>query len=572
VVRSRIRPTLVRRLLLALVIPPLLVALLLAASEAVLALLPDVRPRWFDRVRDADGRAEFVRSPVPPKFNDRIRTDRLPVVPPPGTRRVVCLGDSTVYGVPFEPPIPFADVIALRLQHLLPDQRVEVRNLGVAGICSQDVLDLVRELDGAGADLLVVYVGHNEFLEMDLLPVVHPLSAWTQRLARWSRSVAWLERMKGEPSDSAPLEALRKQALVHDAPLFTPRELDRAFRLYREHLEDLADFARARSIALVICRPVCDLLDTEPRYSVFSPATAPDSRAAIRDALAESRRLRHAWKEASGAGAPPPAAGEVEALLAKLDRCLALDDRVAQTAYERGSVLLLLGRHAEASASLEAAVDLDGYPWRLPRRGWKAAEEVARSRGVPFVDASPLFRAEVAPLPPGQNGLFVDYVHPDRRGHELLAEAILRELAARSLLAPTERWRFADEPSFEEYRRLSGFDPKRQADAWARDAFLSIGLSSFDPERKIPLRVAREKIGRALALDPGCAAAHFGLGVIATIERRRDEALSQFEGARARDPAIEQLLAAPYAKLADLRRAFDAAGLTFDGDHVRAAR
>ena len=181
------RASLTQRIGLACVVPPLLVVALLAAAELAAAFFGDPRPRFWTRTRDWEGRALFVASAAPPVANARFRTERFPARPPQGSRRLICVGDSTCYGFPFDPPVPFACWLDLRLKKLLPQQPVEVVNLGASALCSENVLDLLTEIGVGGADVVVVYVGHNEFLDAATLPLVAPAAHAVQRLLRSSR-------------------------------------------------------------------------------------------------------------------------------------------------------------------------------------------------------------------------------------------------------------------------------------------------------------------------------------------------------------------------------------------------
>src|SRR5258705_9401353 len=101
---SRLR----RKLALACIGAPLLVVMLLLVVELAFVVVGrDPRRHYFLPVIAAEGRRSYVASSAPPVENTRFRVQRFPERPAAGACRVVCVGDSTCFGHPFEPPVPF---------------------------------------------------------------------------------------------------------------------------------------------------------------------------------------------------------------------------------------------------------------------------------------------------------------------------------------------------------------------------------------------------------------------------------------------------------------------------------
>ena len=72
------------------------------------------------------------------------RTPRFAERKPPGTFRVVCLGDSSTLGMNVEDDDPYPQVLARLLEDTRPG-RFEVLNLGVIGYTSRQGLELIRQ-------------------------------------------------------------------------------------------------------------------------------------------------------------------------------------------------------------------------------------------------------------------------------------------------------------------------------------------------------------------------------------------------------------------------------------------
>ena len=573
--RDRTRPALriaAGRLLLALVVAPIVTAVVLCAAEAALCLLPDVRPHDWDRIRDEHGKLEFVATAGEDAGHLPFRVERFAAAPPAGTTRIVCLGDSTMYGHPFDPPVPFADWIERRLQRLLPDAKFEVVNLGARGMCSEDVLDAWRELDGVGARLLLVYVGNNDLGGINPLPLFSPAANWSRRLERRFRLAAWIARATPRKKTRDAPSPLTAPELVHDAPLMTRTQLARGFDRYLDHLTEIAALARRRGVEVAFCIPTTDLLDTPPFYSSFTSSIGREERARFNTELEALRHARTVLERDVERRSKPLDRARLAALLEQADRLLALDAGVALIHYERGRLLRQAGRGDEARAELELARDLDGFPIRCAARHAQIVSEVARAEGATLVDPSLWFDGDAAPDLPGRRLHFVDYCHPDVRGHELIAEAVLRTLAGASKLAPKESWHFADEPTLEEYRRLAPMLLRSEAASLARTALLPIAQALVLPDNEAILGEAGARLAKALALDADCAVAQVGLGVIAVIHGESDRAFDCFERAKALDPAALRPLSDSFANDPLVRRRFEAAGLAFEDGSVRRVR
>ncbi len=81
----------------------------------------------------------------------------------PKTFRIFCLGGSTTAGFPYEMTVPFPQQLKFMLQENQPDKNFEVINLGLSAINSFTVLDWLPEILGHDPDLVLIYMGHNEF-------------------------------------------------------------------------------------------------------------------------------------------------------------------------------------------------------------------------------------------------------------------------------------------------------------------------------------------------------------------------------------------------------------------------
>ena len=122
---------------------------------------------------------------------------------PPDTRRVFCLGGSTTYGRPYDDTTSFPGWLRELLPHIAPQARWEVINAGGVSYASYRVARLTQELVQYEPDLLIVYTGHNEFLEDRTYGEIRhasPLQRGALATLARSRTAALAQRMFGGPS------------------------------------------------------------------------------------------------------------------------------------------------------------------------------------------------------------------------------------------------------------------------------------------------------------------------------------------------------------------------------------
>ena len=108
------------------------------------------------------------------------------------------------------------------------------------------------------------------------------------------------------------------------------------------------------------------------------------------------------------------------------------------------------GRLDEAYASYDLARDLDANPFRAISRFNEVIRRVGKSfDNVKVVDMEAHFRTASHPHAPGFD-LFVDYVHPSKKGNLILAKTVYDTIVAGGHLGPTSA-PFQHVPKINEY-------------------------------------------------------------------------------------------------------------------------
>lgn len=381
-------------------------------------------------VSGGPGGRERVISPAMRRF---FEPQSFPVPKPPGEYRIFCLGGSTVQGRPFSTPTAFPRWLELELEAASPGRAFRVINVGGISYASYRLVGVLEEVLEYEPDRILLYTGHNEFLEdrtygriRDLGPATvkaHTLLSnfriyhLVRRLLR-SESGEDLTRSRAtDPSASGEGLSGRVRARL-DRPggldLYT-RDDDwrRGVELHFEQaLRGMIELCRQANVPLLVIQPASNLRDCPPFKARGSEELAPRERERFRALLEEAR-----------ASYRDDLPGSIE----RLREAVKIDPRHAGAHYELARCLDSRGRAREARGHYIRARDEDLCPLRMPGSLERRLERLLVEEGVPRLDAREILRSGEEEALPG-NDWFVDHVHPSIRGHRELARALLEKL------------------------------------------------------------------------------------------------------------------------------------------------
>lgn len=426
------------------------------ADPAADAVDLDPVDEWFEsrslfhRVDGPNG----GRWEIPESRRNYFRPASFSAVKHPDTRRVFVLGGSTVQGRPYATETAFSTWLRFELEADPEAGEFEVVNCGGVSYASYRIAKILDEVLLHEPDAIVLYAGHNEFLEdraYEPVRTMHPLRRQIDRVASKLHIVRWIRQrfltdrppaplndpqtgegvdpQTGEGVDErAPGPSRRLPAEV-DTMLDHASGMDRYRRdpAYRERVESQFEQTLQRMIVatqsaevpIVVCVPASDLVKTPPFKVATDPSLSPTDRSAF----------NAAWESARD-----PAATESQRIAA-CRRGLAIDPEHAGCHYVLGTILQARrqrGRPAstdEINRHLTAARDHDVCPLRATTPIVDSVIRVADRHDVPVVDVRELFDTRSVsglPLPDGipDPAWFVDHVHPSVPGHRRIAAAI----------------------------------------------------------------------------------------------------------------------------------------------------
>ena len=352
------------------------------------------------------------------------------------TKRIFVLGGSTVQGRPYSTETAFATWLQLRLQATFPETNFEVVNVGGISYASYRVSKLLREVMDHDPDAIVLYTGHNEFLEDreygDLLEA-GPIRTWLSRKSGKIRTVSWLQQIfRGPPEPVAEMPQEVDARLDHIGGLGKYHR-DATWKIgvekhFDQTLRNMIQRVKSARIPLWLCMPTCDLINTPP----FKLELAHDLSAQERD------DWESAWQTANDDRLPSAQR------LAACHRCLAIDAMDAGAHYVAGRLLYEQADSENANRHLIAARDLDVCPLRATTAIEQSVIRIAAQEDIPLILTANLFDLRDADGNRTADGIadpefFVDHLHPSLTGHQALGKKLAEKISQHDLLSDLER-------------------------------------------------------------------------------------------------------------------------------------
>jgi lysophospholipase L1-like esterase len=465
-------------------------------SSSVPLFVPATRPDGTPVMRISPARLGRARheGPVDPRREFLARK-------PPGGFRVFVVGESSAAGIPYDPSDAFAGGLARALAHALPGLPSEVVDAAVSGYGSRQELLVVREIAAYEPDLVVFYGGHNEAGArgrygrlLDLPPTLFRGLEMLAASRTFTIASRWLRREAPRPEEA--VERFLAEDAAQTLELFARAAARRAGegrggeaeaeRWFRANVERIAAATGSAGAHLVLVTLGQDLVDWPPAASDHRPPLS----------AAELER----WSRLVDEGKALRIRGDCPGALGRWRRALEIGAGYAELHFRIAGCERRLGRIDAARAHFVLASDLDRVPLGAPSRYNDALRELAARRGAILVDAAAALEAAASRGLVGAE-FFADFIHPNLRGHQVIADAIVRELRRSGVPRPAAEWLPIPEPPEIEAIFAARPDYRR------REAELGLAACLLTERRECAARRARE----LQDLDPGNPAARQAL-------------------------------------------------------------
>ncbi len=393
-----------------------------------------IRGRSFRSINRAVGRRYFAQPgisvPEPPDVLFRTQKSR-------AVRRIFCLGESTMEGFPYEYNATAPSFLQARLQSMLPDDTVEVINLGISAIGSTVVRDLLPEVLECSPDLIVLYVGHNEYYGAfgPASAVAASRSQWLIRLhlalLRFRTymllrdAIGGLGQAISAPGTSGETTLMHRMVGETAIPLGS-ETYQKGLSLYRENIRAIIEKSEAAGVPLLFATPVSNVRDLPPFAGAFAPGT--------------SDSVKQRWSVWMDEGSRQLAEGNSGAGITAFRHAIVCDSTHALGHYKLAGALYEGDRFAEALRHYLRAKDLDQVRFRAPEELTSTLLAICRASNVPVARIDSSFSANTEHGIPGHE-LFLEHVHPTIGGYALMARTLAETIRRLNLIRPSREWR-----------------------------------------------------------------------------------------------------------------------------------
>ncbi|MDP3147584.1 MAG: GDSL-type esterase/lipase family protein [Ignavibacteria bacterium] len=328
--------------------------------------------------------------------------DPFDAVKKPGTFRVFVLGESSAAGFPYEPTGSYSRYIRDRLQLVYPKQNIEVVNVSMAAINSIVIKDMLPEILKQEPDLILLYVGHNEYYGVfgaasqslfagnkTMLSLMLYLNEYktVQLLRNMMNTISFWFKGKEKPTGSTLMARMAKNNLV----LYHSSLYKTGLTQFEGELADIVGMIKEKNVPLIMGTLTSNLKDQPPFISINEK---------------ENESADHFYK-------------------------------LAQETLQKGNA-------AEAKKLFIKAKELDALRFRAPEEMNGIIKKIAGSNQIPLIDFETAFNNLSENNIVGSN-LMVDHLHPTLNGYQIFGKLFFEAMEKNNFLPSAERINISDE-------------------------------------------------------------------------------------------------------------------------------
>lgn len=341
---------------------------------------------------------------------------------PQHSMRIFVLGESSAAGFPYPPNGTFARVLRDALTDVLPNDTVEVVNMGMAATNSYTIVDLASDIIDQKPDAVIIYGGHNEYYgalgagsteSLGSFPSFVRLYLKLQHLKTFlllrNATNAVLHKVRGgRTTKEIEADATRMESVVGDQRItLNGKTYKRGVAQYDSNLIVALRAFKHAGIPVFIGSTPSNIRDISP----FGPSAVPP-------------------------------------------------DRSATVVFDSAKKVLAAGDSVHAGTMFVRAKDLDVIRFRAPSVFQTIVQRVAAQTGSTYVPVAEGIAAASAYRIPGGD-LFLEHVHPNQRGYVLIASMYYDALRKAHFLGrPADSTRFAGWDAYTQRMRLTPLDQR----------------------------------------------------------------------------------------------------------------
>ena len=448
---------------------------------------------------------------------------------PKGQFRIFTYGESTMYGAHYGAVSSPARWLEAYLKDFLPDQNIKVVKFARLGCGSHFVYDTFKQTLAYQPDIAIFYVGHNSFLPGNRKDQVKAeedsFSGRLRSLMQESRFISAVYRWalwfkmkfkKNPPSDypaSYVIEKLPPQAKADDF-------IDRDESVYweniaftEENILNILALAESKGVHVLFLKPVSNLKDFAPTYSLNREALSPRELAKWDRLFADGK-----WEQTEG---------NLKKAMELYQQAYDIDSDYADLAFRLGQVHFMNRDFNQARRYFEEARDHDAFINRATSDMLRVFDELEKTKNIHLVNTEEILIPETEGEILGEP-IIEDNVHFSLKGHFLVGLALAKEIAENNWIVPVEKWKFDRGRSYDEVAEQIGINQELLISAYLNS------LLYFGNRLDNRIRFAK----KILTLDPNQPQALRHLAWAYWLKGQQQEALSIYEKLDLADPEV----------------------------------
>jgi tetratricopeptide (TPR) repeat protein len=323
-----------------------------------------------------------------------------------------------MFGTPYQMAATAPSIIRKQLSHLYPSVEFEVINAGASAINSNVVLDLAQQFMDYEPDLILLYLGHNEYYGPDGVGA-GTLSKWFPSLIQFKYAIRDLyiiraleqlfAKENNEQRSKTLMQAVSKGEFVQENSV----EATWVTENYERNMRKLFQLCQERKVPLIVSDLTSNLLFPPFASSNGGNPTVYDLRSVAITSMFEHDSLEQAY--------------------ILLNSWLQQDSTDALSHFWIGKYKIAMHKHAEALLHLQKARDLDLLKFRAPTATIQALKRVCTEYSVPLLSTDSLFLSLSSNNITGKE-LFWEHLHPNGIGYYYLANSFLQAIESYNIL------------------------------------------------------------------------------------------------------------------------------------------
>lgn len=316
--------------------------------------------------------------------------------------RIFCLGESSMFGVPYQMTANIPGILRAQLRHAYPEKEIEVINLGASAINTNVIRDFSPLLLQFQPDLILIYTGHNEFYGPDGIG-----ASWLEKqfpfLTQWKyhfRDLAIINLLgtffAGKPSpESLHNTNMMKQVSQEATVQLHSAEAEKIFAHFEKNLTAIINEFQSHNIPVIISDVTSNLTFAPFEYDTI---------------LAQQSTALQAGNST--------------------EKLLSFTAQHPEDSYSRfllATAYAHVGKYDSAKIFFSEARDRDFLKFRAPKEINSIIQKSAQQTHIPFFSTDSIFSIN-SPHGISDTSLFWEHLHPKVNGYYLIANGFLSEI------------------------------------------------------------------------------------------------------------------------------------------------